>query len=440
MKKLFLLLIITSTALFAGDVNILNLITGSFVSGVFLTFTPCVLPMMPILSGIIVGRGESLSKAKAIYLSMLYVLGTATTYALMGALAGATGEQLQAYFQNVWAISFISFIFFIMSLSMFGLFELQLPSSLQSKLSGKANKIKGGDAGVFFLGMISALVIGACVSPILISFLGIAISNADPILGATTMFSMALGMGVPLVILAYGAGSLLPKAGDWMITIKKVFGVLLLSTAIYIFNTLNLVEPLFIWGTFFIILSVYLNAWRPLKYDVSGWMQLFKGFGIVLAVWGVILIFGGLNQEKDIFKPLKNIMTSKGSGLVEIKNTMFYTVNNKKELDKAREEAKEKGKPLFVYFYKETCSLCNKLEMTTYQDKKVIKILSDKFISVKVNISNPLDKGTNQLRKDFEVFGAPSFVFYTPDGTFDGMDYGYQSPEGFHDLLELTLD
>ena len=443
MQKLFILLVFITTALVAGemtsDTNVLNLVFGSFISGILLTFTPCVLPMIPILSSIIVGQGENLSKTKSVSLSLFYVLGTATTYALMGALAGATGEQLQAYFQNVWAIGIIVFIFVIMALSMFGLFNIQLPSGVQSKLTQGSTNLKGGSFSVFFLGMISALIIGACVSPILISFLGIAISNGDPLLGGLTMFSMAIGMGVPLIVLGFGAGSILPKAGMWMNNIKNIFGVLLLATAIFIFNTLNIIEPLFMWGSFFIILSVYLKAFRSLSCDAGGLTQLFKGFGLILALWGAVLIFGGLNGEKNIFKPLENLLVKQN--IVIKQNNIFSTVKYLSELDMIKERAIKENKPLFIYFYKDSCVLCQKLNNITLADATVINMLEKNFISVKVNISDVRNKGTQEIRKKYKVFGAPSFVFYDRYGDKDeNAIYGYQEPEEFYDTLDLLID
>ena len=196
-KKLLLLSIIVvllSNTLLASNDNvvtqsIMSTLLGAFFSGVLLTFTPCVLPMMPIVSSIIAGQGKDISKSKAVSLSLSYVLGTAVSYAIMGALAGATGEQLQSYFQNYLFIGFISLIFLVMSLSMFGLFTISLPSFLQTKLNSKSQNIQGGSlVSVFILGAITALILGACVSPVLISFLSVAIKTGDALLGALTMF------------------------------------------------------------------------------------------------------------------------------------------------------------------------------------------------------------------------------------------------------------
>ncbi len=297
-----------STFIFAGEGAVqstMSIVLGAFISGILLTFTPCVLPMVPIVSSIIAGQGVDVTKTKAVMLSVSYVLGTAVTYAIMGALAGATGEQLQSYFQNVWAITVISIVFVLMALSMFGLFTIQLPSFIQSKLNAETQGIKGGNIGmVFILGMISALILGACVSPVLISFLSVAISTSDTTLGALTMFFLALGMGVPLILLGFGAGYLVPKAGEWMDKVKYFFGVLLLGVAIEIFSTLELVNTLLLWGVYAVGISVYLGATQRLSLKSKGWEKLQKAFATVLLIWGTILLVGAGYGEKNIYHPL----------------------------------------------------------------------------------------------------------------------------------------
>ena len=448
--KVILILLLGTSFLFAAgqgapsaDEGMISLALGSFAAGLLLTFTPCVLPMVPILSSIIVGQGEGISKAKAFYLSAAYVLGTAVTYTIMGALAGATGEQLQGYFQNVWAIGIISLIFVAMALSMFGLYQIQLPSFIQSRLNAGSQNIKGGSGPmVFFLGMISALILGACVSPILISFLGIAISKADPVLGAVTMFFMALGMGVPLLLLGLGAGHLLPKAGEWMDKVKYTFGVLLLATAIYIFNELDIVPPLLLWGIFFIIVSIYLGALQPLAEDVSGWSKLLKGAGVVLLVWGMLLLVGAAYGERDILKPLPKLSVNTGSLVSEENYLPFDLIKNMNELEAWKKEAVKNGKALIIYFYKDTCPVCKKLNATTFQDEKVRAELKKDYIAVKVNITDTSDQESQAIQKKFNVFGSPAFVFFDRDGEelVDAMFYGYENPEEFYDTIEMIAN
>ncbi len=431
----------------SADKGVWGLMVGSFVAGLFLTFTPCVLPMMPILSSIIVGQGEHLSKMRALILSFAYVLGTAVTYAAMGALAGATGEQLQSYFENVWAIGAVSLLFALMALSMFGLFTIQLPSFIQSKLTATSQKIKGGSLGmVFVMGVISALVIGACVSPILIAFLGVALKQADPLLGALTMFFMALGMGVPLVLLGVGLGALVPRAGAWMDLVKQVFGILLLAVAIYFFNTLQLISPLLVWGIFLIILSVYLGATEPLGEAAGGWRKFAKGVGIVLFLWGAILLIGAAEGARSLQNPLApssvSVVQGGSTHTAVAEEHPFVTVHSLEEFEAKRREARDTGKMMIAYFSHDLCGSCRKYKAITFKDPAVIDALKRDYVAVEVNMTDKSDKAVQAIRKRFKVFGPPTFIFFDREGEEieDNRIYGYQTPEEFLDMLEMMAE
>ena len=313
--KLLTLLGLFSLPLFAsGDVlvnqSLFSILLGAFIAGIFLTFTPCIFPIVPILSSIIVGEGKSISKLKALQLSLAYVLGTAITYALMGAVAGATGEQLQAYFQNTWAISLLSILFVFMALGMFGAFRLELPYALRKRLDSSASSVKGGKFfAVFLLGLISALVLSACVSPVLITFISVAIANSDPLLGAQTMFVLALGMGVPLVLLAMGMGYLLPKAGEWMDVVKNLFGVILLGVAIVLFSELDFISELFLWGVYFTAIGLYIGVFPTAESSQSAWKKLQLVLAGILLIWGIITLVGAAKGNSDIYYPLQEEKT-----------------------------------------------------------------------------------------------------------------------------------
>ena len=422
----------------------LELIFGSFIAGVLLTFTPCVLPMVPILSGIIVGQGDNITTKKAVMLSLTYVMGTALTYTIMGALAGATGEQLQSYFQNVWVIGVMSLIFVFMALSMFGLFTVQLPSFIQSRLTTQSDGIKGGSLPmVFLLGMVSALILGACVSPVLISFLGVAIAKGDALLGALMMFAMAIGMGVPLILLGFGAGKLLPKAGIWMDKVKYVFGILLMAVAIQIFSTLNLVSELLLWGIFAIFLGVYFGAIETLK-EEDNFQKFLKALGVILLLWGSILLVGAAKGNTSLTTPLEekiNYVTTQQNTVVK-KHELFTSIHNMDELAAIQKEAVAKKKPLIIYFYTEYCSLCRKLKATTYKDAKVQKMLNENYVTAKLNMTHKSDKMMQEVKKHFKIFGTPGFVFFDKKGEEleDYQFYGYQDAEEFYDTLDLLAD
>ncbi len=284
------------------------LVISAFGTGLLLTFTPCVLPLIPILSSIIVGSGGTESRTRGGTLSVVYVLGTVIAYAFVGAAAGATGEQLQAYFQNVWAIGTMSVLFVLMALSLFGLYEIRMPTALESKLQEGTMKIGGGRfSAVLILGVLSALVVSACVSPLLISVLGIAIAKADPYLGAAMMTSMALGMGVILIAIGFGFGVVLPKAGPWMDRLKQGFGVMLLGVSIYLLGTIPEVPVLLLWGALFIVAGVFLGATQELPAVVSGWKHFWKGIGLVMLIWGILTFIGGVMGNRDPLRPLSQV-------------------------------------------------------------------------------------------------------------------------------------
>ncbi len=420
-----------------------GVMAGAFGAGLLLTFTPCVLPMVPIVSSIIAGQGENLTKLRAFWLSLAYVLGTAATYTVMGVLAGATGEQLQSYFQNVWAIGAMSLVFVLMALAMFGLYTIQLPAFLQSRLDAQSRKLKGGSlVMVFALGAVSALILGACVSPVLISFLSVAIATQDAALGALTMFSLALGMGVPLIVVGVGAGSLIPKAGGWMENVKHFFGVLLLAVAIYLFNELNLVSELLVWGIFAIAVAVYLHALEPLPQPASGFAYAKKVLGIVLLVWGVMLLAGAAKGAEDMWQPLKSepVMIAGERGMPQ--TLPFELVSDMNAFEAAQQKAKKAGKLLVVYFYSDTCSVCKKMKATTLKDLRVRKILNEKFVAVRVNITNHSDEKSMAIKRRFKVFGTPTILFFDSHGERlkDETIYGYVSPEEFYDLLDILAE
>ncbi len=446
---LFIFFLLSSTSLFAGESmfvqSTMHMMLGAFVAGILLTFTPCVLPMVPIVSSVIAGQGENITKTKAVILSVSYVLGTAVTYALMGALAGATGEQLQSYFQNIWAISAMSMVFVVMSLSMFGFFTIELPSFIQSKLNAESQGLKGGKLGmVFLLGMISALILGACVSPILISFLSVAISSSDPVLGAMTMFFLALGMGVPLILLGVGAGYILPKAGAWMEKVKYVFGALLLGVAIEIFSTLELVNTLLLWGIYAVGVSIYLGATQALDSESSGWKKLQKALATVLLIWGTILMVGAGYGEQDIYHPLpKTSVTYLQDGKVKLSGALpFEEIANITAYDIKRRQAMDENKTMVVFFHTDTCPVCKHLRDTTFKDQRVQEKLQKDYVAVSVNMSDKTDIKIEEIKQMFQVFGPPGFVFIGPNGKEikDAKFYGYQEPEEFYDTLDLIAE
>ncbi len=422
----------------------LGYILTAFVTGILLTFTPCVLPMVPILSSIIVGQGEHMTKGRGGLLASTYVLGTAVTYTVAGVVAGLTGEQLQAYFQNIWAIGAVSLILALLALSMFGVYDIQMPSFIQSRLQTKTQGMQGGALSiVFVLGIVSALIVGACVSPLLIVALGVAIAKGDPVLGGAIMFAMALGMGVFLIGLGLGAGFLLPKAGPWMDSVKHVFGVLLLGVAIYLLGTIPEIPVLYLWGALLIIIAVYLGATHDLPEGASGWRYLWKGIGVFFLVWGVLALLGGMAGNRDITRPfafgdfdIAGVSASKGvNGETQ---QQFTRVGTMQDLDRQLEQARANEKPVLLDYYADWCVDCVRMEKATFSHPDVNRVLRNQFVLIQVDVTDPSDPNTKAIKRRFGVFGPPAMLFFSPDGSErrDLRRYGYMGPEEFLKHIE----
>ncbi|MHB8414698.1 MAG: protein-disulfide reductase DsbD [Acidiferrobacteraceae bacterium] len=421
---------------------------AAFGTGLLLTFTPCVLPMIPILSSIIVGRGNPPGRARATALAVSYVLGTATTYAAVGALAGATGDQLQAYFENAWGIGALSAVLIFLSLSMFGLFEIQLPSSLQSRLQGGTQGVKSGSlAGSYVLGLVSALIVGACVSPLVISALGLAISQHSPALGAGLMFSMALGMGVVLVALGMGAGFLLPKAGAWMEEVKRIFGFLLLAVAITLLAGLPSVPVLWLWALWLISLGVYLGASQPLGRDAPGIAYAAKGVGTFMLLWGALALIGAVQGGRDVFHPIGTMPfadTPRPTGAAALPGPMrrgdprFHRITTVAAADALLKAAQTQHRPALVDFYASWCTDCVRLERETFANPRVARALQ-RFVRIQADVTRA-DAASEALKRRFSVYGPPALLFFNADGQEQrGLrSYGFTGPDAFrHTLSEV---
>lgn len=433
----------TAASTSAGD-SFLWALIGAFAGGLLLTFTPCVLPMIPILSGVIVGaEGTRLTKTRGGLLSYTYVFGTAVTYAVAGAIAGATGAQLQAYFQNVWAIGLFSGVLVLLALSMFGLYELHMPAAIQTllhrhsaKLHEKSKGRRTGEfVGVFFLGAISALIIGACVAPVLAATLGSAIATGDPWLGAGVMFALAHGQGAILVAIGLSEGFLLPRAGPWMQTVKHIFGVLLLGVAIYLLGTLPEVPVLFLWAALFIVCAVYLGATQALPGAASGWRYLQKGLGTLLLIWGTVALLGGFFGGRDIFHPLPLEQLARFGGS-PAKESVFKPIRSATEFDAALAAARHANKPVLLDYYATWCTDCVRMERSTFLDPQVREAIATRFVALQVDVTSPDDPATNALKTRFDVYGPPALLFFDASGQEQRSlrTYGYLSAT---DLLKV---
>ena len=417
---------------------------AAFGTGLLLTFTPCVLPMIPILSSIIVGssHGQPISKLRGGLLSSSYVLGTAVTYTIAGAMAGASGDQLQAYFQTPLAIGIFSALLAALALSMFGFFELQVPSFIQSRLQQHTQQMRGGSlAGTFVLGLVSALIVGACVSPLLIGALGVAIASKDPWLGGGIMFAMSLGMGAILIAIGVGAGFLLPKAGPWMDTIKYVFGLLLLAAAIHFLGYLPEVPVLLLWAALLIITGVYLGATQSLPPKSSGWRYLWKGIGTLALIWGVLALIGGFSGERDILKPLPQVSIAALTGQTaqapasSANKAHFTRVTSLAALNGQLAEARAQNKPVMLDYYATWCTDCVRMEKTTFADARARAALA-RFVLIQADVTDN-NADAKAIKQAHEVFGPPAILFFAPDGReIRGLRfYGYRNADDFLAIL-----
>ncbi len=416
----------------------------AFGAGLLLTFTPCVLPLVPILSSVIVGQGNThLSKVRGGLLSYSYVLGTAVTYTAAGVLAGLSGEQLQAYFQNPWAIGTFSTLLVLLALSLFGFYDLQMPGFIQSHLHHRTHRVKGGSLiGVFILGLVSALIVGACVSPILISVLSAAIASQDPVLGGAIMFSLAHGQGAILVALGVGTSFLLPKVGKWMDHVKHLFGGLLIAVAIYLLGYLPQVPVLFLWAALLIISAVYLGATQSLPEGVSGWRYLWKGIGTFFLIWGVLALLGGFAGNRDILNPLPvpsfpdGILPGSG-GTKPAAGILFERVRALPELENRLAAAKAAGKPAVLDYYATWCTDCQRLEQTTFADPRVRAELRERFVTLQAEVTDPNNLDSKTIKGRFGVYGPPAMLFFGADGEErrDLRTYGFRNTDDFMAIL-----
>jgi thiol:disulfide interchange protein DsbD len=381
-------------------------------------------------------------------MSGAYVLGTAATYTIAGVIAGASGEQLQAYFQNPWALGIFAALFAALALSMFGFYELQMPSFIQSHLhsqsqhmQGRFKHVKGGALfGLFGMGMLSALVIGACVSPLLISALGVAIANRDPVLGGAIMFSMALGMGVILIAIGVGAGFLLPKAGPWMNRVKHVFGVLLIAVAIYLLGLIPEVPVLLLWAALLIIVGIYLGATQSLAHGASGWQYLWKGVGTVSLIWGVAAMLGGFVGNRDVLSPLPLNLSGgvsvSGGATAATEAHLFQRVASLDELDRKLAEAKRAGKPVLLDYFATWCTDCVRMEKATFNQARVQEEMK-RFVLLQADVTDPNDPQTKAIKARYGVFGPPAMLLFDKDGSErrELRTYGFKGPDDFVALL-----
>lgn len=411
-----------------------------FVAGLMLAFTPCVFPMVPILSGIIAGQGERLTTARAFWLSLIYVLAMAVTYTIAGVLAGLFGQNLQAVFQNPWILSVFVLIFVLLALSMFGFYELQLPGRLQTRLAEASNRQQGGQLwGVAVMGFLSALIVGPCVAPPLMAALIVIGASGDALLGGTALFAMSIGMGVPLILFGVSAGKFVPRAGAWMNSVKAVFGVGLLAVAIWM---LERILPgaiiMLLWGILAISCAVYLGALEHIEAGASGWKRLWKSLGLVLLVVGVLEIVGVAAGGDYWLRPLAGLRQMSGTQAVST-TAEFHRIKSLDELGQKLEQAAAGGTGSMLDFYADWCVECKRMERNTFPEPEVQILLNQlQTLQADVTANDDVDQA---LMRAFQIIGPPAILFFDRQGN-EMRAYrlvGYFTPDEFAAHLKKVV-
>jgi len=386
----------------------------AFVAGLGLSLLPCCWPMIPILSGIIVGQGKDVTTARAFALSVTYVLGMAVVYTAAGALAAAAGQQVQAAMQTPWIIGGVAALFVAMALSMFGLFELALPASLQSRLNAASGNQKAGTfIGAGIMGALSALVVSACVAPPLVGVLTFIAQTGDVVRGAAALFAMGIGMGVPLLVVGASGGRLLPKAGPWMNTVKAGFGFVMLGLAVWMLGRLLPgAVTMVLYAVLVFMAGVFLGAFQPLAAGATVPRRIAKGAGLLAALYGAALLVGALAGGRDPLQPLAGIVAG-GGGEAE-QGLAFRRIKTEADLDAALTAARASGQPVMLDFYADWCTSCIEMERYTFTSPEVQAALAGAVLLQADVTAN--DAADQALLRRFGIFGPPSIIFFGPDG------------------------
>lgn len=386
-----------------------------FGFGLLLALTPCVFPMVPILSSIVVGERGPAGAGRGLLLSVVYVLAMAATYAAVGLTAGLFGRNVQAAFQHPVVLVAFSALFVALALSMFGFFHLQLPQALRQRLERSHQGSRGGSlAGVALMGVLSAVIVGPCVAPPLAGALLYLAHEGSPVVGGVALFALGLGMGVPLLIVGASAGHFLPRAGAWLERVQHVFGVVSLGMAIWFLGrVLPPTLTLALWSLLLIGTGIFLRALEPLPELASGWQRLWKGLGLALVTYGGVLIVGAAAGADDLLKPLAPFTSASENQSLERKQA-FTTVKSAAALEAAIQQASAAGQPVLLDFYADWCVECKRLERETFGDPRVAQRLAG-FTLLRADVTAN-DETDRALMAGLSLFGPPAVLLYDPAG------------------------
>jgi thiol:disulfide interchange protein DsbD len=403
-----------------------------FGFGLVLAFTPCIFPMIPILSSIITLEAKQsggMSLKRGIFLSLVYVVSSALIYALAGILSAVFGANILSAMQNPWVIVIFAAIFIALAFSMFGYYEIQLPRSLQNFANKTSDNSQGnGIFGVAVMGALSALIVGPCVAPPLAGALLFIGQTGDVVLGGIALFLLGLGMGAPLLLIGAGGGKFMPKPGGWMTRVSYVFGVVMLGIAIWF---LSRIVPdaisMLLWALLFIGSGIYAGVFEPFKEGVSGLSKLGKVIAVMLLAYGLVLFMGVFTGGSNPLDPLHKLYTNNQSTIGHNKPT-FQKIASLSELEKV---IKDNTKPIMIDFSADWCASCKELDEITFEDPKV-QALMQKFDLYRIDVTNNSDED-KMLQKKFSVVGPPAIIFYDTQHQelSDKKVVGYKPPEVF---------
>lgn len=416
------------------------------VFGLLLSFTPCVLPMVPILSSIIVGEAQ-VTRKRGLLLAIAYSLGMALVYTALGVAAGLAGEGLAGALQKPWVLLTFGALLVTLALSMFDVYQLQLPGSLQTRLSSASGKLSGGRlAAVFVMGAISALIVGPCVAGPLAGALLYISQTGNALAGAGALFAMACGMSVPLILTGLSAGSLLPRAGAWMNHVKKVFGLLLIGVAVWMVGpVMPVTASMALWGAFAILCAAFLRVGEAIPQGAGAGAYATRALGVLMLLAGLFELVGAASSGRDVLQPLAHLRgggngatiagAENGTGQAHNAEPRFTRVRSIADLDQVLASAK---KPVMLDFYADWCVSCKEMERLTFSDARVQAAMQDMhLLQADVTANSEQDRA---LMKRFSLFGPPGIVMFDASGNEvqQARIIGYQPPEKFLRRLELA--
>ncbi|MCG3656856.1 protein-disulfide reductase DsbD [Aliarcobacter butzleri] len=410
--------------------NLLLVLLTFFGFGLLLSLTPCVFPMIPILSSIIVGasKNETMTASRGFFLSLVYVLSMSIAYTIAGVIAGIFGANLQVALQNPYVLVIFALIFVALAFSMFGYFEIRLPQAIQNRVNKTTDgKEKQGVVGIAVMGFLSALIVGPCVAPPLAGALVYIGQTGDAILGGLALFVMSLGMGVPLLLIGLGAGKFMPKPGGWMESITKIFGIVMLGVAIWLLDrVLNANIIMYLWALLLLGSAIYLKIYQHI---------LAQLITVVIFILGVVLFVGAISGATNPLNPLEKFTSSKMTQVSDEK-LIFKKVKNIQELELA---IKNSNKPVMLDFWASWCVSCKELEEITFQDEQVINKLQE-FTLLKADVTENNDED-KALQKKFGVVGPPALIFWDKDKNEIQASriIGYKNPKDFLEIVNKNF-